>query len=416
MSVETAALPEEEKSMSLADHLVELRTRLIRCVIAVGILGVAALIFAKPIFGVLMQPVLDALPAGNKALIYTSGIEELNVLMKVGVYVGIFLATPVVLWQIWGFIAPGLYPHERRYASPFVLLGTFAFIAGLAFCYFAVLPQMFQFLLNEGDSAELGKRLSNGRIEADDALRMLSLGDVSAAGAIAEQANASVMAPGAGRVEITASLPPEPIIETAAQLEALGRLIDAATLGFGTAGRPLLKQVVQLHAEAASAQALGNHLAATKKLDEAASRLAGLAPTRAEELNRLWTLEKSIASGKARHAAQTWTRPMLTMREQLSLVLLLMLAFGVIFEMPLVMALLGVVGVVRSNFLFKYQRHAFVVCLILAAVLTPTGDIVNLSLMGGPMILCYELGVFAVFLIEKRRTKQAVAPDSSLVP
>lgn len=401
--------------MSLADHLVELRSRLIRCVIAVAILGVGALIFAKPLFGVLMQPVLDALPPGSKALIYTSGIEELNVLMKVGVYIGIFLATPVVLWQIWGFISPGLYPHERRYASPFVLLGTLAFVAGLAFCYFAVLPKMFQFLLNEGDSAALDKRLTTGRIQADDALRMLRLGDVTAAGVLAKQANTDVSAAGEGRMELTVGLAPEATIETAAQLEALGRLIDAASQGFGTAGRPLLKQVVQLHVEAAEAQAKGLHVAATKKLDEAASRLAGLAPTQAEELNTLWTLEKAMASGKARYAAQTWTRPMLTMREQLSLVLLLMLAFGVIFELPLVMALLGVVGIVRSSFLFKYQRHAFVVCLILAAVLTPTGDIVNLSLMGGPMILCYELGVLAVFLIEKRRSRQ-VAPDSAVVP
>ena len=96
---------------------------------------------------------------------------------------------------------------------------------------------------------------------------------------------------------------------------------------------------------------------------------------------------------------------MLTMDEQLSLVLLLLLSFGIIFELPLVMALLGVVGIVKASFLIKYQRHAFVVCLILAAVLTPTGDVVNLSLMAGPMLLCYEMGVFAVWLIERRRAR-----------
>ncbi len=70
------------------------------------------------------------------------------------------------------------------------------------------------------------------------------------------------------------------------------------------------------------------------------------------------------------------------------------------------MALLGLVGVVRAGFLMKYQRHAFVVCLIAAAILTPTGDVVNLSLMAGPMLLCYELGVLAVWLIERKRAKQ----------
>jgi sec-independent protein translocase protein TatC len=81
------------------------------------------------------------------------------------------------------------------------------------------------------------------------------------------------------------------------------------------------------------------------------------------------------------------------------------LAFGVIFELPLVMALLGLVGLVRSSFLFKYQRHAFVVCLIAAAIITPTGDAVNLALMAGPMLACYELGVVLVWIIEKRRPK-----------
>ncbi|RYZ31337.1 MAG: preprotein translocase subunit TatC, partial [Myxococcaceae bacterium] len=104
--------------MSLSEHLTELRTRLVKCSLAVLVLGAASLLFAKPIFGLLMRPVLDALPADGRSLVYTSGIEEINVLMKVGVYCGIFLTTPVILWQIWGFVSPGLYPEERKYASP----------------------------------------------------------------------------------------------------------------------------------------------------------------------------------------------------------------------------------------------------------------------------------------------------------
>jgi sec-independent protein translocase protein TatC len=95
------------------------------------------------------------------------------------------------------------------------------------------------------------------------------------------------------------------------------------------------------------------------------------------------------------------------MSEQLTLVLVLELAFGVIFELPLVMAVLGMVGLVSSKFLFKYQRHAFVVCLLLAAVITPTGDAVNLALMAGPMLLCYELGVLLVWLVERKRPPES---------
>jgi sec-independent protein translocase protein TatC len=105
---------------------------------------------------------------------------------------------------------------------------------------------------------------------------------------------------------------------------------------------------------------------------------------------------------------------MLTMSEQLSLVLLLELALGVIFEMPLVMALLAVVGLVKSRWLFKYQRHAIVICLIVAAIITPTGDAINLSLMAGPMILCYEVGVLAVWLVERRRAR--MASETAITP
>src|SRR5438045_2273341 len=99
-----AEVRDPELRMSLADHLGELRSRLLRAVIAVVILGVAALAVARPIFGLLMRPVLEALPPESRSLVYTSGIEELNVLMKVGLYAGVFLSTPVILWQIWGFV------------------------------------------------------------------------------------------------------------------------------------------------------------------------------------------------------------------------------------------------------------------------------------------------------------------------
>src|SRR4051794_3175675 len=102
--------------MSLMEHLQELRGRLVKCSLGVVVLGLASLAFAKPIFGLLMRPVLQALPPDARSLIFTSGIEEINVLMKVGVYAGVFLSTPVILWQLWGFVSPGLYPSERRYA------------------------------------------------------------------------------------------------------------------------------------------------------------------------------------------------------------------------------------------------------------------------------------------------------------
>lgn len=401
----------EELRMSLSEHLGELRTRLLKCTLAVLVLGLAALVFSRPIFRMLMHPVLEALPPEGRSLVYTSGIEELNVLMKLGVYCGIFLTTPILLWQLWGFISPGLYPEERRYAGPFVMVGSLAFLAGALFCYFAVLPSMFNFLLNEEESTTLARRLEVARLRTDDALRFLSLGEAERAGLLAKETSATLRAE-TGVLPL--ELKPSERVELEARLAGLGKLLDAAAQGYGSPARSVLRQAVDKRVEAVEAYRREDHAAMAKAMDESASLMAGVAPTRAEELSGLWRLEKELALGKARHTALAWTRPMLTMHEQLSLVLVLLLSFGVIFELPLVMAVLGIVGIVRSSWLMKYQRHAFVVCLILAAILTPTGDVVNLSLMAGPMLLCYELGVLAVWLIEKRRKKQE--PEQGLMP
>lgn len=406
----------DDLRMSLGEHLQELRSRLLRCTLAVLVLGVISLVFAKPIFGLLMRPVLEALPEEARSLVYTSGIEEINVLMKVGLYSGIFLTTPVILWQLWGFVAPGLYVTERRFAAPFVFLGTMAFLAGALFCYLVVLPTMFQFLLQEGDSATLAERLDSARTREAEALRYLRMGDLEHAAAMAREAHEALVKSGDGQAA-DGTAPTTSRVELASRLDGLGRMIDAVADWERAGARPVLRGVMQKRLEAVGAREAGELIVASLALDQAAAVLAGVAPTRAEEFATVWRLEKSIAAGGARHHAQSWTRPMLTMREQLSLVLVLELVFGIIFEMPLVMALLAWVGLVKARWLFKYQRHALVVCLIGAAIITPTGDAVNLALMAGPMLLCYELGVLAVWLIERRRgrleTATAIAPTGS---
>jgi len=175
----------DEYKMSLFEHLAELRTRLLRVVIAVVVLGIVSLAFAREIYGFLMRPVLMSLPSGSSQLIYTSAIEELNVLMKIGLYAGVFVSTPVLLWQIWGFIAPGLYDTEKKMAGPFIVFGTLAFVAGAAFCYFVLLPQMFGFLLQREDVAVITQRLDTAKLREQDAMRYLSLGDLDRLGALA---------------------------------------------------------------------------------------------------------------------------------------------------------------------------------------------------------------------------------------
>ena len=394
---------QNELRMSLFEHLAELRSRLLKCTIAVLVLGLASLVFAKPIFRLLMAPVLRALPAGGQSLIYTSGIEEINVLMKVGLYVGIFLTTPVILWQIWAFVAPGLYEKERKLAAPFVLLGSLAFMTGALFCYFVMLPTMFQFLLNDEESSELSQKLDRARMREQDALRFLRIGESARADELVKSAG-NELSDAVAQVSLK-GLAPQDAVEFSGRLEGLGRMIDAVQIGGASSSRIGLRRVLDERQKAVELYNKGDLTGASKSMDEAAVLLGGAGVSTA--MSDLWGLEKQLARGKAVYDAKNWTRPMLTMREQLSLVLLLLLAFGIIFELPLVLALLSLVGLVKSRFLMKYQRHAFIVCLVLAAIITPTGDAVNLALMTGPMVLCYELGVVAVWIIEKRRARQA---------
>jgi sec-independent protein translocase protein TatC len=101
-------------------------------------------------------------------------------------------------------------------------------------------------------------------------------------------------------------------------------------------------------------------------------------------------------------------KPMLMMDDQLGLVMMLVLAFGIIFEMPLILTFLGMLGIVDHKFLAKYRRHAIVVNTIIAAMVTPTGDPFNLALMALPMILCYELGILGAWFFGKKKREEAL--------
>jgi sec-independent protein translocase protein TatC len=100
-------------------------------------------------------------------------------------------------------------------------------------------------------------------------------------------------------------------------------------------------------------------------------------------------------------------KPLLTMREQLTLVLAMMLGFGVVFEIPVIIAFLAMIGLVTPEFLSKYRRHALIVNVIVAAIITPTGDPFNLFLMAAPMVVFYEVGILAARLVTRKKRKEA---------
>jgi sec-independent protein translocase protein TatC len=179
------------------------------------------------------------------------------VYLKVALYGGIFVSVPWVLYQLWQFIAPGLYKKEKKVIVPFLVSGTLLFYMGAAFCYWLIMPAAFP-----------------------------------------------------------------------------------AMAAFAT--------------------------------------------------------DSSLA-------------PVLTMSEQLSLVLGMLLGFGIVFEMPVVIAFLSMVGVVNWRFLSKYRRLAIVVNVTIAAIITPTGDPLNLALMAVPMIIFYEIGILVARVLGKKPEGEAVA-------
>ncbi len=143
MSSETQ---QEQAKMPLFQHLEELRTRLLICCLAIGVGFVVSYFFSAKIFELLMKPWIDAMPAGQSAkLIYTAPYEAFFVYMKVSFIAGTLLAIPVILWQIWRFVAPGLYASEKKYIFPVMFFSCLCFVSGVAFGYLVVIPVAFKF-------------------------------------------------------------------------------------------------------------------------------------------------------------------------------------------------------------------------------------------------------------------------------
>ncbi len=237
--------PEAESGkMSFLEHLDELRKRLVRIATYVGLGFVVCFFFARQIYNFLAIPIKQGLPEGTK-LAYTNPTDPFTLYMKVALLASIFLTIPLTLYEVWKFIAPGLYRKEKKYIVPFLVCSVLLFITGGAFCYTIVLPQAYGFLLN--------------------------------------------------------------------------------------LGRDFM--------------------------------------------------------------------PVIKVDEYLDLTNTMLLGFGLVFEMPVIVAFLSIFGLVTARFLWTKFKYAMIAILTLSAVLSPTGDAFNLMIWSAPMVLLYfvSIGVAAVF-------------------
>jgi sec-independent protein translocase protein TatC len=149
----------DQTQAPLLDHLIELRTRLVRCVLALAIAFAGCFYFADEIFAILVAPLAGAFPEGTNArLIYTKLYEAFFVEIKVALFAAFFVTFPFLANQLWAFVAPGLYAKEKRAFLPFLLATPVLFIAGASLAYFVVMPTAFRWFLGfQGEVAGLSQ-------------------------------------------------------------------------------------------------------------------------------------------------------------------------------------------------------------------------------------------------------------------
>ena len=246
----------EDERLPLTNHLEELRWRVIKCLAAVVVGFGLSYAFADDIFRFLVQPFNAVKPEGSK-LIFTSLPEAFVTYLKIAFFSGLGLSLPVIFYQIWRFIAPGLYERERHYVLPFVLVSTLFFFSGAAFAFYVVFPVAFKFFL-----------------------------------------------------------------------EVAG---DSATA-------------------------------------------------------------------------------MLTLKDYLSLVIQMLIAFGLTFELPVIMYFLAKLGVVNYSMLARSRKYALLIIVIVAAVLTPP-DVISQILLSIPLLALYELSIWVAYVIEKRKAAAKAAAE-----
>ncbi|MCG3173252.1 MAG: Sec-independent protein translocase protein TatC [Myxococcota bacterium] len=241
-----------DHEMGFFDHLDELRRRILLMLYGIVACMLATFYFGRELREFLLKPIADQLPKGSGAMITIGVIDPLLVDLKVSFVAAFFLASPWVFYQVWRFVAPGLYPSERKLVIPFVLIASVFFVLGGVFAYTLALPAMFRFAV--------------------------------------EYMSGSVT-------------------------------------------------------------------------------------------------------------------PMLDIRENIGLVTFMLLAFGAIFETPVIVWLLTWIGVVTPEFLASTRRYAVFACFVLSALVTPTPDAVTATIVALPMIVLYEMGIQGSRLIHRTRRR-----------
>jgi len=174
-------IEDDDGRMSLMEHLTELRDRLIKVALAVVAGMVISFLLYNHIFNFLLEPyehIANSRPGstlGDGRLLQVDPLEGFGIRMKLAAYGGIAIAMPVILWQLWRFVTPGLYPHEKRYAIPFLMSALFLFVLGAGLAYYT-LPRALEFLVDIGGSDNFVTAFAPGKYFTLITYMMLAFG------------------------------------------------------------------------------------------------------------------------------------------------------------------------------------------------------------------------------------------------
>jgi len=175
------AVPADETRMSLMEHLTELRDRIVKVVVALLFGMIVSFLLYNQIFEFLLGPYEDIANArptdtlGDGRLLQVDPLEGFGVRMKLALYGGIGIAMPVILWQIWRFVTPGLYDHEKKYAVPFLASALTLFLLGAGLAYYT-LPRALEFLIDIGGSENFVTAFAPGKYFTLITYMMLAFG------------------------------------------------------------------------------------------------------------------------------------------------------------------------------------------------------------------------------------------------
>jgi sec-independent protein translocase protein TatC len=136
-----------EEKLPFTSHLKELRDRLIVCIIALAIAFIFTYYFKEKVFAILMQPFIKVMPA-KSSFIFTGITEAFITYFKISFVMSLFVGAPVILYEFWMFVAPGLYEKEKKFVYPFIFMGSVCFLLGAVFCYFIVMPVTYKFFVS----------------------------------------------------------------------------------------------------------------------------------------------------------------------------------------------------------------------------------------------------------------------------